>query len=302
MSENARHILPPGPSSHIPSGCPSLPGKLLFFLQCPRQEPYLPWVLGPPEDQVHGSPSWVLAVLHAHLQYRTDHTVPAGYCCACLYQETSFLRQWHLYPYFTTPYPDPNNASQVPGVGCCCLVAKSCLTFCNPMDCSPRGSSMRFPRQEYWSGLPISPPGNLPDPAIEPAWQVDSVPLSRQGSPPGMWQELKNWLLYFSFLQINKQILKYFDINQFTQNIGTSDQTKASSLTHSTEKTILLMVLKAPKYVFHTNKISRHELKAELRLPFCGFLRQLSLENTSGNADRSSCSLLCWRMSGVLHS
>ena len=25
---------------------------------------------------------------------------------------------------------------------CCCLVAKSCLTLCNPMDCSPRGSSV----------------------------------------------------------------------------------------------------------------------------------------------------------------
>ena len=28
--------------------------------------------------------------------------------------------------------------------------------------------SMKFPRQEYWSGLPFPPPGNLPDPGIEP--------------------------------------------------------------------------------------------------------------------------------------
>ena len=28
--------------------------------------------------------------------------------------------------------------------------------------------SMRFSRQEYWSGLLYSPPGDLPDPAIEP--------------------------------------------------------------------------------------------------------------------------------------
>ena len=27
---------------------------------------------------------------------------------------------------------------------------------------------MRFPRQEYWSGLPLPPPGVLPDPDIEP--------------------------------------------------------------------------------------------------------------------------------------
>ena len=25
---------------------------------------------------------------------------------------------------------------------------------------------MGFPRQEYWSGLPFPPPGNLPDPGI----------------------------------------------------------------------------------------------------------------------------------------
>ena len=29
--------------------------------------------------------------------------------------------------------------------------------------------SMGFPRQEYWSGLPCPPPGDLPDPGIEPA-------------------------------------------------------------------------------------------------------------------------------------
>ena len=28
--------------------------------------------------------------------------------------------------------------------------------------------SMGFPRQEYWSGLPFPPPGDLPDPGIGP--------------------------------------------------------------------------------------------------------------------------------------
>ena len=40
---------------------------------------------------------------------------------------------------------------------------------------------MAFPKQEYWSGLSYPPPGNLPDPAIEPTspvLQVDSLPLS----------------------------------------------------------------------------------------------------------------------------
>ena len=41
--------------------------------------------------------------------------------------------------------------------------------------------SMGFSRQEYWSGLPWPPPGDLPDPGIEP-WspvlQADSLPDS----------------------------------------------------------------------------------------------------------------------------
>ena len=28
--------------------------------------------------------------------------------------------------------------------------------------------SMEFPSQEYWSGLPLPSPGDLPDPGIEP--------------------------------------------------------------------------------------------------------------------------------------
>ena len=46
--------------------------------------------------------------------------------------------------------------------------------------------SMGFSRQEYWSGLPYPPPGDLPDPGIEPvcpvasALQVDSLLLTRE--------------------------------------------------------------------------------------------------------------------------
>ena len=39
--------------------------------------------------------------------------------------------------------------------------------------------SMGFSRQEHWSGLPCPPPGDLPDPGVEPgspALQADSLP------------------------------------------------------------------------------------------------------------------------------
>ena len=48
-------------------------------------------------------------------------------------------------------------------------VTQSCLTLCDPMDCSPPGSSIHeFSRQENRSGLPFPSPGDLPDPGIEP--------------------------------------------------------------------------------------------------------------------------------------
>ena len=49
--------------------------------------------------------------------------------------------------------------------------------------------STEFSRQEYWSGLPTPPSGDLPDPRIKlvspvaPALQADSLLLSYQGSP-----------------------------------------------------------------------------------------------------------------------
>ena len=46
--------------------------------------------------------------------------------------------------------------------------------------------SMEFSWQEYWNRLPHPPPGNLPDPGIEPmspALQADSLLLRQHGSP-----------------------------------------------------------------------------------------------------------------------
>ena len=48
--------------------------------------------------------------------------------------------------------------------------------------------SMGFSRQEYWRGLPFPPPGDLPDPGIEPA----SLPVSCIG----------RWVFFFFFLPL----------------------------------------------------------------------------------------------------
>ena len=104
---------------------------------------------------------------------------------------------------------------------CVCLVAQSCLTLCNPMDCSPPGSSVHedspgkntgvgchallrgiFPNQGSNPGLPycrwilyqlshqgsqpIPSPGDLPNPGIKPgspALPADSLPTELSGKP-----------------------------------------------------------------------------------------------------------------------
>ena len=50
--------------------------------------------------------------------------------------------------------------------------------------------SMGFCRQEYWSGLPCPPPGDLPNPRIKLTflnllhWQASSLPLAPPVMPP----------------------------------------------------------------------------------------------------------------------
>ena len=70
-------------------------------------------------------------------------------------------------------------------------VTQSCPTLCDPMDYSPPGFSVHGIFQvwilhEYWSGLPLPSPGDLPDPGIEPrshALQADALPSEIPGKP-----------------------------------------------------------------------------------------------------------------------
>ena len=68
------------------------------------------------------------------------------------------------------------------------LVTQSYLTLCDPMDCSPIGSSVHGILQAKileWVAIPFRR-GDLPDPGIEPrspALQADSLLSSHQGSP-----------------------------------------------------------------------------------------------------------------------
>ena len=67
------------------------------------------------------------------------------------------------------------------------LVARSCPPLCNPMNCSPPGSSVHgISKPRIMECLLFPSPEDLPDPGIKPIylyWQVDSLPLSNLESP-----------------------------------------------------------------------------------------------------------------------
>ena len=82
------------------------------------------------------------------------------------------------------------NAGSETSVVCICVCVCACSVVSNYF-ATPRTVAcqdpltMEFSRQEYWSGLPCPPPGDLPDPGIKPV----SPPLAGglfTTAPPGM--------------------------------------------------------------------------------------------------------------------
>ena len=83
------------------------------------------------------------------------------------------LRPHGLY----SPWNFPGQYTGVGGGGG--LITKSCPTLATPWIVARQAPlSMRFSKQEYWSGLPFPSSGDLPIPGIEPrspALQADSL-------------------------------------------------------------------------------------------------------------------------------
>ena len=76
-------------------------------------------------------------------------------------------------------------------LSCVCSVTKSCLAFCDPMDCSPPGSSVHgvFPGKNTGVGYHFLLQGIFPTQGQNPRllcllhWQAGSLLLSHSGSP-----------------------------------------------------------------------------------------------------------------------
>ena len=59
----------------------------------------------------------------------------------------------------------------MPGISLCyCLVAQSCPTLCDPVDCSPPGASVHgISQARTLEWVPFPPLRDLPNPRVEPA-------------------------------------------------------------------------------------------------------------------------------------
>ena len=89
------------------------------------------------------------------------------------------------------------------------LVAKSCLTLATPWTVARQAPlSMRFSRQEYWSGLPFPSPGDLPHPGIKPGL-LHCRQILYQLSYKGSLKSLKSeWVVIIGWKTV--QVIDYF--------------------------------------------------------------------------------------------
>ena len=68
---------------------------------------------------------------------------------------------------------------------------QSRLTLCDPVDYTCQAPlSMEFSRQAHWSGLPCPPPGDLPNPEIEPMSLTSSALAGRFFTTSATWEAL----------------------------------------------------------------------------------------------------------------
>ena len=143
--------------------------------------------------------------------YWDDHAVSVFLFANVVYHDDSsayveqFLQPWNHYNLIMVYEPTLYCCIQLANVllkiflhqihqrwmACVCVLSPfSCVWLCVTLWTVAHQAPwfMGFSRQESWCGLPCPPPGDLPDPGIEPAsptapaLQADSLPLSHQGS------------------------------------------------------------------------------------------------------------------------
>ena len=103
----------------------------------------------------------VISCIHSHFHLHPSTQPPRSHSSP--FKSVSSLRP--TVPSFHWPPPRTATLHQ----GMCAKSLQSCPTLCNPMDCSLPGSSVHGILQaRILQGVACPPPGDLPDPGIEP--------------------------------------------------------------------------------------------------------------------------------------
>ena len=143
-----------------------------------------------------------------------DHTLENNYIA-------EVLQDWEFWISYQAPQPRGPTPEDKPPL---CLVLKPCAVLSHSVVSDSLWPHRLWPtmllcpwgfsRQEYWSGLPCPPPGDLPHPEIEPlslSLQVDSSQFEPPGKP--LWRpaglnfvRLKGWEKYTSLLKVTHKI------------------------------------------------------------------------------------------------
>ena len=73
---------------------------------------------------------------------------------------------------------------------------QSCPTLCDPWTVARQAPlCMGFSRQEYWSGLPCPPPGDLPSPGIKPTYLMSPLLADGLFTTSAIWEAIEMMLL-----------------------------------------------------------------------------------------------------------
>ena len=106
----------------------------------------------------------------------------------------------------------PNKISFHNWVVALCSVTQPYLTLVTPWTVAHQAPlSMEFSRQEYWSGLPFPPPGDLPYPGIKPMSLTSPALADRFFTTSATWEAptLKYQTEAIQFLRFQVSVFKY---------------------------------------------------------------------------------------------
>ena len=131
------------------------------------------------------------------------------------------------------------------GAMCVCVWVQSCFSrvwlFCTLACQIPLSTG--FSRQEYWSGMQCLPPGDLPDPEIEPESLTSPALAGRFFTTSATWEALGAMYLWVNVKVLHRETRMHWDTQEvkFPQKISShtriTKHVRKSSVMKNSQKT-----------------------------------------------------------------